>query len=39
VKVYLLSNVPDLKEQYGILERQEQVREIFENILERQILL
>ena len=34
-----ISTVLDLKEQYAILERQEQVREIFENIIERQILL
>ncbi|MDR6459262.1 aspartate carbamoyltransferase regulatory subunit [Chryseobacterium vietnamense] len=34
-----ISTVLDLKEQYVILEKQKQVREIFENILERQILL
>ncbi|MDR6546700.1 hypothetical protein J2810_002760 [Chryseobacterium rhizosphaerae] len=34
-----ISTVLDVKEQYIILEKQKLVREIFENILERQILL
>ncbi|AKK72094.1 hypothetical protein OK18_05110 [Chryseobacterium gallinarum] len=34
-----ISTVLDVKEQYIILEKQKLVRDIFENILERQILL